>query len=1211
MTFAEVLTQLRELLQSKGRVSYRALKLQFNLDEDYLEGLKDELIEAEHVAADEDGKVLVWVGASPVPSSKFQVPSFNQPPTPTPQSLAERRHLTVLFCDLVGSTALSEQLDPEEYREVVRAYQQTSAAVIERFDGHIAQYLGDGLLVYFGYPVAHEDDAARAVRAGLEIIETIQKQAPSPLGGEGSYSPSPFQGEGRGEGNAQPLSPHTPHPNLLPLGEKELRRLQVRIGIHTGLVVVGEVGGGEKRELLALGETPNIAARIQGLTEPNTVAISAATYRLVEGLFEYQPLGSHTLKGISAALTLYRVVKAGEAQSRFQVVVRKGLTPLVGREHEFGMLRQRWARAKEGEGQVVLFSGEPGIGKSRLVEALKEAVEHDGASCLELRCSPYHQNSALYPVIEYLQRALQFQQADSPDVKLHKLEAALVGATSRSPLHEIVPLFAALLSLPLPERYPSLTLSPQKQKEKTHEALVSWLCAEAKQQAVVYAWEDLHWADPSTLELLTLLLAQVPTTRLLAILTFRPEFTPSWGTHSYLSQVTLSRLGRTHVEAMVGHVIAQTLRPSTSSGRTESDLDGENAPVRAEPVEARTALSSEIIQQIVNKTDGVPLFVEELTKSVIESVGSLESVESIGSTIPTTLQDSLMARLDRLGTAKEIAQMGATIGREFTYDLLQTIFPLDEETLQRGLKQLVEAELVYQSGTPPQARYLFKHALVQETAYQSLLKSRRQQLHQQVAQVLANQFPQTVEVQPELLAHHYTEAGLSAEAIPYWQRAGQLAAQRSANLEAISHLTKGLELLKTLPDTPERAQQELTLQIALGSPLMVTKGYGAPEVQKTYTRARELGRQVGETPQLFPILWGLWEVHAGGAQYKAARELAEQCLTLAQSSHDPLLLVEAHYALGGTLLALGELATARGHYEDLLALYDPRQHAAYAALYVHDPGVIARCYVALTLWYLGYPDQALKRLHEALSLARELSDSYSLGATLAWGAPSLHQHCREEQAAREQAEAGMTLASEQEFSFLLAMGTMLRGWALAEQGQGKEGIAQIRQGLDAYCATGAEYQRTFFLSLLAEACRKAGRVEDGLRALAEALAMVYHTGECFYEAELYRLKGELTLQKFQVPSSKFQVPPNPQPLIPSTQAESEAEACFHKAIEIARKQQAKSLELRATVSLARLWQQQGKQHAARNALSEIYNWFTEGLDTKDLQEAKALLEKLS
>ncbi|MBI3799917.1 MAG: AAA family ATPase, partial [Deltaproteobacteria bacterium] len=1088
-----------------------------------------------------------------VQSPKSQVPSPAPPPSP-PEGISsdgERRQLTVMFCDLVGSTALSERLDPEELREVMRTYQQVSAEVIGRYEGHIAQYLGDGLLVYFGYPVAHEDDAQRAVRAGLEIVGAIR--------GQGSGA----RGRGRPQTqNAQLVQP-----------------LQVRLGIHTGVVVVSEMGGGSKREQLALGETPNIAARLQSLAEPDTVVLSAATQRLVAGLFEYQDLGPQTLKGISTPLSVYRVVGESEAQSRFEAAIGKGLTPLVGREEELGLLRRRWEQAKAGEGQVVLLSGEPGIGKSRLVQALKEHVSTEGAPRIEFRCSAYHQNSAFHPIIEHLQRLLQFASHDTPQVKLAKLQQTL--AVYHFPQADTLSLLAALLSLPQPEGVPPLTLSPQKQKQKTQEALVAWIVEEVERAAVYCAWEDLHWADPSTLEILTLVLDQVPTTRLLALLTFRPDFTPPWRPHSHITQLTLTRLGRPQVEAMVKQV---------TSGKT---------------------LPAEVLQQIVHKTDGVPLFVEELTKMVVES-GLLREEEGhyVGThggtpipplAIPSTLQDSLMARLDRLAPIREIAQMGAVLGREFSYELLHTVSPLDEALLQQGLRQLVEAELIYQHGLPPQATYLFKHALIQDTAYQSLLKSRRQQLHQQIAQVLAERFTETVETQPELLAHHYTEAGLKEQAIPYWQQAGQRASQRSAHVEAISHLTKGLELLKTLPNTSECAQQELTLQMALGAPLMATKGYAALEVEKVYTRARELCQQLGDTPRLIPVLHGLCLFYTVRAEHQTARELAEQCLHIAQSTQDLALLVEAHFTLGNSLFYLGEFARAREHLEQSIALYDSRQHHSHAFLYSQDTKVVCLARAAWVLCFLGYADHALKLIHNAIRLAQELSHPHSQAYALSTAA-MLHQYRREEQTAQEQAEAAMTLSTEQGFSLWLAWGAMLRGWALAEQGRGEEGVVQLHQGLAAYQATGAETARDYLLALLAEAYGKAGRTAEGLDRLAEALAVGNNSEDHWYEAELYRLKGELTLQQqSKVQSLKSQVPSRVGRAHPTKEAE--AEECFWKAIEIARKQQAKSLELRAVMSLSRLWQQQGKKAEARQMLAEIYGWFTEGFDTKDLQEA--------
>jgi predicted ATPase len=566
-----------------------------------------------------------------------------------------------------------------------------------------------------------------------------------------------------------------------------------------------------------------------------------------------------------------------------------------------------------------------------------------------------------------------------------------------------------------------------------------------------------------------------------------------------------------------------------------------------------------------------------------------------------------MARLDRLGAAKEIAQIGATIGREFNYDVLHAVSPLAEDTLQQGLRQLVEAELAYQNGRLPQATYLFKHALIQDTAYQSLLKSRRQQLHRQIAQILEQRFPETVETQPELIAHHYTEAGLIEKAIPYWQQAGQRAFQRSANVEVIRHLTTALELLKTLSDTPKNTQQELDLQIALGSALIPTKGWAAPEVEKAYTRARELCQQVGETAKLFPVLFGLWIIRLNRAEFQTAREFSEQLLTLAQGVQDAALLLEANLALGYSLFWLGEFTDARTHLEQGIALYDSQRHHALAFLYAgFDPGVACLSCAAQSLWHLGYPDQALKKGQEALLLARELSHSPSLIFALGF-APTYFLR-REGQLAREWTEEVMTLSAEQGAAAWLAIGTIVRGWALTEQGQVEEGVAQMQQGLSACRATGQAGWQPSFLALLAEIYGKVGQIETGLAVLTEALARVDKSGERICEAELYRLRGELTLQKFQVQDSKFQVE-NPQSVFRNPQ--SEAEACFFKSLEVAREQQAKSWELRTSISLARLWQQQGKQKEAHEMLVEIYNWFTEGFDTKDLQEAKALIEELS
>jgi predicted ATPase/class 3 adenylate cyclase len=964
MTFEEILDQAIAMLQRRGRVSYRALQRQFQLDDAYLQDLTAEIVEVLQLAVDHDHTMLVWTGdpsapapvSPPPPSGPSADPQALQPtpraPAPSVQHTpeAERRQLTVLFCDLVDSTVLSRRLDPEYYREVVRAYQATCADIIQRFDGHIAQYLGDGLLVYFGYPRAHEDDAQRAVRTGLGILAAL-----------GTLNARLVQDKGV--------------------------RLAMRVGIHTGLVVVGEMGSGSRHEHLALGDTPNLAARLQGVAAPGTVVISDATSRLVQGYFMCQDLGRHALKGMDTPVQVYQVLEESAAQSRLDVAGATGLTPLVGREVEVSLLQERWAQSRDGLGQVVLLSGEAGIGKSRLVQVLTERVVDAGAPRLTLRCSPYHTNSALYPVIEHLQRVLHWHRDASPEARLATLEQALQGV--HLPLAEVVPLVAALLSLPVPERYPPLPLSPQRQKQQTQETLVAWLLAETAQQPVLTIWEDLHWADPSTLELLGLLLDQVPTARLLLVLTARPEFRPSWAPRSYVTPLSLTRLTRQQIEEMVLRV---------TGGKP---------------------LPAEVVQQIVAKTDGIPLFVEELVKTILESRLVQEADGRYGLTgplpplaIPATLQDALMARLDRLAAVKEVAQLGAMVGREFAYEVLRAVSPLDEVALQQGLAQLVEAELLYQRGIPPQATYIFKHALVQDAAYQSLLRSTRQQYHQRIAQVLEERFPETAETQPEWLAHHYTQAGLTEQAVHYWQRAGQHASDRSAHLEAVSHFTTGIELLKTLPETPAHTQHALTLHLALGAALLITKGQAAPEVEHAYTQARVLCQQVGETPELVPVLFGLSRFYMARPQLHTARELGETLLRLAQHSHDPALAVIAHYTLGVASWWLGVLPAARQHLEDGIAHYTPDQRRAPVLRIGYDLGVGCRGMVARVLWLLGYPEQALARLHEALALAHALAHPFSLAAAQG-GAAMVYQCRRDVPAVHEQAEAAVALATAQ------------------------------------------------------------------------------------------------------------------------------------------------------------------------------------------------------
>jgi predicted ATPase len=944
--------------------------------------------------------------------------------------------------------------------------------------------------------------------------------------------------------------------------------LAVRLGIHTGLVVVGEMGGGTRQEQLALGETPNLAARLQGIARPNTVVISAATYQLLGGFFACQSLGTPLLRGFAQPLEVYQVLYESMARSRLEAAGSTGLTPLVGREQEVALLLERWAQVKDGLGQVVLLSGEAGIGKSRLVQGLTAHVAAEPQAWLTpCQCSPYYQNTALYPMIDLLERVvLRFAREESPPQKLSRLEGFIV--QYGLPLAEAVPLFAALLSLPLTADYAPLTMSPEQQKQQTLQALLTILLRRAAQQPVLFVMEDLHWIDPSTLELLTLLVDQGPTARILALWTFRPDFSPPWTGRAHLTQVTLPRLPRRQATEMTARVAHSK------------------------------ALPPEVVEQVVAKTDGVPLFVEELTKMVLES-GMLQEQEHHYEltaplpplAIPTTLHDSLMARLDRLAAVKGLAQLGATLGREFAYDLLQAVAPWDEDTVRRGLHQLVEAEFLYQQGLPPQATYVFKHALIQEAAYQSLLRSTRQQHHQRIAQVLETRFPDISETQPELLAQHYTEAGLMAQALPYWQRAGQRAIQHSAHVEAIAHLSKGLEVLQTLPDSPERTQRELDLQTTLGPVLMATKGFTALEVEGAYARARELCRQVGDTPQLFPVLHGLWRFYVNRPVFQTARELGEQLLTLAQHSGDAARLLEAHRAMGQTTFWLGEMVASRAHMEQGMMLYDGQQHRSHTVLYGQDPGVVCRSFAAWALWVLGYPEQARQRIYEALTLAQELQHPFSLVYAQTCAA-IVHGFRREGAALQSQAEAVITVAREQGFPFWGTWGMILQGWALATQGQETAGIVRLQQGLAAYQTTGTAVFEPTYRVILAEAHGNVAQIDEGLNVLAEVRALMDRTRECWWEAELYRLQG-LLLLKHRAPDV------------------SQVEHCFFQSLDVARHQQAKSLELRATLSLSQLWQHQGKRAEARELLAPVYGWFTEGFDTADLQEAKALVEALA
>jgi class 3 adenylate cyclase/tetratricopeptide (TPR) repeat protein len=1047
---------------------------------------------------------------------------------PAQAEAGERRQLTIMFCDLAGSTHLSRQLDPEDLQALLNEYHRMCEEVVKNFGGHIAQYLGDGILIYFGFPQAYEDNAQRAVYTGLGILKALE-------------SPICLK-------SGQPL------------------RLSVRIGIHTGTVVVGPVGAGTKREILAIGATPNVAAKIQGLAEPNTLIISHTTCQLLQGGFEYEALGEETPEDGMEPMAVYRILSARDSHARDR------FTPLVGREPEVELLLDRWAQVKNGQGQVVLLSGEAGIGKSRLVQVMKDHVVQTPHTRLECRNSPYYQHTALYPVIDLIQRALQWHQDDDPVKRLEKLECAL--SQYQAPLEEVVPLFAALLTLPIPpDRYPPLTLSPQRQRQKALATIIANLAKLAEHQPLLFIMEDLHWTDPTTLEFLDLLIDQTPAASLCVLLTCRPPMLElPWSHRSYVTQVTLNRLSNAQSEELIQQL---------SDGK---------------------ALPRGIVEQTVERSDGIPLFIEEMTKALLESrlleesEGHDEWIDSLPtSTVPVTLQDSLMARLDRLGDAKSIAQMGATIGRNFSYGLLRAIAQIDDAKLQRELGKLEDAALLYQQGVPPTASYTFKHALVQDTAYESLLRRARQQCHERIAAVLETQFPEVVETQPELLAHHYTEAGRGESAIDYWRRAGERSVERSANVEAIVHFNKGLRMLMSLPDAPKRAQQELMFQLGLGKSRMVVQGYAAPEVEQVYMRARILCQQIGETPFLPSVLGGLGVFYFVRGDLTTAQDLGEQCLTLAQRMGDHRRILDAYVALGLTLYHRGKFSGARVYLEKGIELHKTIAQPSQPTL--QDLGATCLSYAAHTWWMLGYPDQAIQRYHEALSLIQQLKHPFSLVSVrifMSW----FDMFRQEIQAAQEHADAAVSIATEQGFELYLALGLILQGWLLTLQEQSPEAREQMSQALSAYQDTGAQITQTSLLALFAEAHRAEGQLLEGLAALDAALVLAEKNLEHYYTAELWRLKGELLLDQHKNSYETID------------QDMKEAEKCFHQALDIAQRQGAKWLELRVVMSLSRLWQRQGKRTEARTRLSNIYDWFAKGLDTADLREARVVLEHL-
>jgi len=1045
----------------------------------------------------------------------------------TPRAEGERRQLTVLFCDLVDSTRIASEVGDESWLGLLRAYQERAAAVVERFDGSVAQYLGDGVLAYFGFPKAHEDDAQRAVRAGLAIAEEMVARRTE-------------------------------------LETRYGQGLSVRVGIHTGPVVVGELGSGEHHEMLAVGETTILAARIQGAAEPDTVFISDATLCLVRGIFVTSDVGRHELKGFGRPVRLHRVVQASGARSRLDAASREGLTPFVGRADEIELLLERWRRVHEGHGQVVLLGGEPGIGKSRLLQVFRERLDDEPHAWIECRASNLDRHTAFHPLSELLEEMLDLRAEGTAEQKLTRLAEGL-GAAGLAPF-ETAPLFASLLGLAPSGREEPLPTSAEVRRHRTIEALVEWFLALARPQPTVLVFEDLHWIDSSTLEVLGLLIERVARAPMLLLPTFRTHFEPPWSQQPHVQDVTL-----------------HPLTPHETAAMVEGITGGRSLP----PV---------VLGRVIQETDGVPLFVEELTRTVLQSgllvehEGRYERADPLPEfAVPATLQDSLMARLDHLGPAKGVAQLAAVLGRDFSYELLAAVSS-DSQPLEPHLERLVRSGILERRGGRDGPAYSFRHALIQETAYGSLLKATRRSWHARVVRVLEAQFPAIVTAEPQRLAWHCEEARLIEKAARYYRGAGEQAAQRSASAEAIRHLTRGIELLRALPDAAPQSELELMLQIELGTTLVATNGWGSPEAAAAHERARTLSERLGDPPELFRVMRGLITFYTATAELGTAHDLATRLLRLAERSGESSLLLLAHEQLAILEYFLGNPSSALEHFERAIALYEPSEHRDLTHRYGEDLGVFTRIWMAWALWILGRPEQAVERSREALALGAAASHPFSHAYALLWTA-ILHVMRQEPAQAEKLARQAIAIAEAGGFAFVLAGGRLVEAWAHVQEPlseiEREAAVEAYRECVARLGTTGNKVNGPLILGYLAEAHRRVGRDEEALTCVHAGLALSQATRQRHWDAELHRIKGTL---------------------LHRGDDSEEAEEEFGRAIAIAREQRAKSLELRAAVSLGRLWQARRQPERSRALLAHVLAGFTEGFDSPDLVAARALLE---
>jgi class 3 adenylate cyclase/predicted ATPase len=1111
--------QIADWLEELGMSEHAQCFAENRIDVSVLRHLTDQDLKDIGIPLGHRRKILAAIGelASPAAATPKRVAGAEL----NARDSAERRQITVLFADLVDSTALSARMDPEDLREVIAAYQKSVAETVNRFDGFVARYMGDGVLVYFGYPRAHEDDVERAVRAGLEIITAVSALRSS-------------------------------------------ASLQARVGIATGLVVVGDlIGPEDAQEFGIVGKTPNLAARLQAIADPNMVVICGSTRNLLGTLFELKDLGRRDLKGIAEPTQVYAVLRAGSVASRFEALHATGLTALVGRDEEFELLLRRWQRAKSGEGQIVLLSGEAGIGKSRLTAALLESLATEPHARLRYFCSPQHTNSALYPIIDQMERAAGLTHDDTPQGKLDKLDALL--AQTSTPLEDAC-LFAEMLSLPNDGRYTALELSPEQRRQRTLDALILQLQTLTRSNPLLMVFEDAQWTDPTSLEALSRAVDRIAALHALLIVTFRPEFDAPWIGRPNVTVLTINRLERRDVSVIIDHLAGSKVLPAS------------------------------IRHDIIERTDGIPLFVEEMTKAVLEAESESAAEQAVAAVplralpVPASLHASLMARLDRLGPAKELAQVGAAIGREFPYALLAAVVRKPEGELGSEIDSLVAAGLLFRQGVPPNATYLFKHALVQDAAYGTLLRKPRSALHARIAESLESQFADIAERQPEQLARHYTEAGNVEKAAALWGKAGERSLERSALAEAAEQLTRALAQIATLRATPALRREQIKIQVALITPLMHLKGYAAPETKAAAERARlliENAEALGEIPDdpllLFSVLHSFWTASFVAFNGDALRELAGQFLKLAEKRKAPIPIMIGHRIMG-SVLHTGAFAEGRAHLDRAIELYDPAEHRLLATRFGQDVRVAALSYRSWALWILGYPDAALADTNQALKDAREIAQAATLMYALvhAW---LVHIQCGNCTEATAEAEELVALADVKGTSFWKALGMSVQGCTLALIGRGPDAIQRITSGISALRSTGSTLWMPLFLPYLARAYAELGQFDDASRCIDEAITATETTKERWHEADVYRIAGEIAMLSAEPDLQK-------------------AEACFDRALAIARAQQAKSWELRAAISRTLFL---GKRHEGDNCLTQIYSWFTEGFDTLDLKHAKALL----